>query len=569
MRSLEEIVRDNAPPKMLKLAAELEVPLEAVTQKWAFLARSGAGKTYAAGKLVEEMIQARAQVVIVDPVGVWWGLRTAADGKGAGIAIPVFGGHHGDVPLEAAAGELVADLVATRRLSVVLDVSSFTKREMRRFVTDFADALFDKKKVARSPVMVVWEECQTFVPQKVGPDAAPMVGAMEDLIKKGRNYGVGTTLISQRPQAVNKDVLNQTEVLVVLQTTGAHERKAIREWIVEQDLDDAVLDTLPSLGTGEAYVWSPGWLRLFRKVKISRKRTYDASATPTFGQEYFERPVAPVNLDEVRKAMAGAIERAEQEDPTALRRRVAELERALKQRPAAEPKIVEVSALKEADLQRLEVAAGRVIGEMNAFAKIAGELSGTIAAATKRTHLPPAPVRVEAPRVPPRAPAPSPTGAGARLDRGAREMLAVLATRAPQPVTRHQLATLAGYNAKGGTFRTYLSVLRREALIVEQGDFVTLTSAGHQAAPDVTRAVTTEDLVELWGAKFDRGARRMLEVLVEQTQAGHTLTRDELGQLTGYDVAGGTFRTYLSALRRNGLLEERPNGVQASRTLFP
>jgi Helicase HerA, central domain len=65
----------------LRIAADLTLPLDAITQKFAFLGRSGAGKTYGAGKFVEELLDAGAQVVILDPVGNWFGLRLAADGK--------------------------------------------------------------------------------------------------------------------------------------------------------------------------------------------------------------------------------------------------------------------------------------------------------------------------------------------------------------------------------------------------------------------------------------------------------------------------------------------------------
>ena len=67
----------------------------------AFLGRTGSGKTFAVTKLVEEMLDARAQVIVLDPVGVWWGLRLLADGKSPGIPITIFGGLHGDVPLES------------------------------------------------------------------------------------------------------------------------------------------------------------------------------------------------------------------------------------------------------------------------------------------------------------------------------------------------------------------------------------------------------------------------------------------------------------------------------------
>ena len=103
----------------LKLAEDLALPLEAVTEVLAFLGRRGQGKSYAAQKLAELLYEAGAQFVALDPVGIWYGLRLAADGKGPGIPIPVLGGLHGDLPLEPGAGKLVADLIVDRGISAV------------------------------------------------------------------------------------------------------------------------------------------------------------------------------------------------------------------------------------------------------------------------------------------------------------------------------------------------------------------------------------------------------------------------------------------------------------------
>ena len=65
----------------LKIAADLSLPIEVVTEALAFLGRRGSGKTYAAQRLAEEMHRHHAQFVAVDPVGIWYGLRLAADGK--------------------------------------------------------------------------------------------------------------------------------------------------------------------------------------------------------------------------------------------------------------------------------------------------------------------------------------------------------------------------------------------------------------------------------------------------------------------------------------------------------
>src|SRR5258708_39613414 len=109
--------------KQLSISVDLQLPLNAVTQTFAFLARRGAGKTYAASKLCEEMLLARAQVVVLDPVGNWYGLRLASDGKRKAFDIPVFGGLQGDIPLVPGAGSLVADVIVDKGISVVLDVS--------------------------------------------------------------------------------------------------------------------------------------------------------------------------------------------------------------------------------------------------------------------------------------------------------------------------------------------------------------------------------------------------------------------------------------------------------------
>jgi len=152
--------------RALHLAADLTLPLRAVTEKIAFLGQTGSGKTYAAMKLAEEMNRVGAQFLALDPVGVWFALRVAADGKGKGLQVPVLGGLHGDLPLEAGAGAIVADLIVDRGVSAVLDVSQFeSDADKARFARAFADRFLFRKKAAPSAVDVFIEECQEFAPQ--------------------------------------------------------------------------------------------------------------------------------------------------------------------------------------------------------------------------------------------------------------------------------------------------------------------------------------------------------------------------------------------------------------------
>ena len=80
------------------------LPLSVLDQRLAIVGTSGSGKTYAAKGLVERLMGQGARVCVVDPLGVWWGLRAGADGAASPSPDPVvvFGGHPADVALDTA-----------------------------------------------------------------------------------------------------------------------------------------------------------------------------------------------------------------------------------------------------------------------------------------------------------------------------------------------------------------------------------------------------------------------------------------------------------------------------------
>jgi hypothetical protein len=152
------------------------------------------------------------------------------------------------------------------------------------------------------------------------------------------------------------------------------------------------------------------------------------------------------------------------------------------------------------------------------------------------------------------------------LRSGARRMLEVMARHHPMVMTRSQLATLSGYGPKGGTFGTYLSDLKRGDFIQINGREVRITDRGLAACGTVAGALTADEILETWRNALRSGARAMLDLLVEAYPGG--MSRAELGEKAGYEVSGGTFGTYLSDLRRNGLVEDRHGLLRASDTLF-
>lgn len=365
--------------RKLKFCKDLDLPLDTVTQTIGILARKGAGKTYSGMKLAEEMVSAGQQIVVADALGVWYGLRSLADGKGAGLPVVIMGGHHGDVPLDETSGEVLARFVYEEHVSVILDMSFMRKGAMIRLMTMFMETLFEIAGRRRTPLHIFLDEAQTFAPQRVDPDKARLLGAIEDIVCKGRSRGLGVTMMTQRASMLNKNVLSQCEVLVAMQTAGKHDRKAIDEWVEANGTPQEakkLMDSIGTLGVGEAWVWSPSWLKHLGRHKIARRKTFDSSKTPEVGKTRIEpKRLAKVDMAAIKKKMGATIEKAKADDPRALKHEIktlqAELAKAVKAKPAKPAKIVEKKGADIAEGRPQDV--GQVRGHAGAACQGSGE----------------------------------------------------------------------------------------------------------------------------------------------------------------------------------------------------
>jgi hypothetical protein len=577
----------------LEIGSGLRLPLSAVTQTTSILGKRGVGKTSLAVVLAEELLEQNLQVVAIDPVGVWWGLRSSADGKRAGHAILVLGGEHGDLPLEPASGRLVADFVVAKAASVVLDVGEFSKTDQARFVADFLERLYQKN---RTPLHLIIDEADAFAPQRVHAGIARCFGAVDTAVRRGRARGLGVTLVTQRSAAINKDVLTQTEVLVAFRTLAPQDRAAIEAWIEvhadESNTAAKVLASLSTLEVGEAWFWSPAWLKILQRVKVRPRRTFDSSATPEVGRTaQAPRALAPVDLDALRGALSQLVEKAEREDPRKLQAKVAQLERELARgkgtpAPAARTERVEVPTLPSADrrtlervltaIGRLETAAERLATDAKAAGDLLNgilrpEMNGTGSeVSTPRARGaaagPPGPASAPRAGAPARPQAPRPVaragaGAGApQLDKAERAILTVLAQHQHQAgCTLERLAILAGYAPSGGGFRNALSSLRQAELLEGSNTgTMRITDAGLDALDGEWDELPSGDaLVEYWLSHRALGAaeRAILRCLVDAAPDGLELTK--IAARANYAPDGGGFRNALSRLRTMGLLEGR------------
>lgn len=334
--------------RLLRISSTLGLPYDAVTSTLVVYGSKGMGKSNLLAVVLEEMSKAALRWCVIDPVGVLWGLRHAADGRGDGVPVLILGGIHGDLPITPESGEIVADLVADENVNVIIDCSRdhlgkmWTYAERTRFITAFIRRLYVRQGSLvdgqrREPIFVALDEAARYIPQqipKTDADLVRSVAAWEQLVEEGRNVGIGVGLFTQRSARLNKSVAELADAMIAFRTVGPNSIDAIIDWLgehVPRADQRAMIEQVRKLPVGTALVVSPGWLEHEGVVAMRARETFDSSVTPKPG-ERARRVVgsgATVDLDAYRERMAAVVEEAKQSDVKALR---AELRQAQQER---------------------------------------------------------------------------------------------------------------------------------------------------------------------------------------------------------------------------------------------
>lgn len=583
------------PSRGLHISSDLTLPINAVTQKFAILGTSGGGKSYTAQKLAELMLDAGAQIVAVDPVGIWWSLRLLADGKRPGYEqVRVFGGDHGDLPLTPESGSLIARILAERRISAVLDVSQFITGEMKRFLTDFAEQFFQSKKRHKSPVHLFLEECQTYIPQDKSDKADPtMLNRWERLIKFFRNYGGGTSMISQQPQSVNKKALNLADTLFAMRTIGSHEREAILKWVKDVvESESELVARLPKLDTGVCHIWSPSWLKISRDIKILPKRTFDAGKTPEMGVDAVEpKPLTPVDVEQLKTEMKEMIEKVKEEDPRLLRQEIMRLKadiRKLSTNPLTavkEVKVVDQGAIDRAVrdaqigfkepmrqrdklIERLQVQLGGLVHLANQTLQMTKTQMEPVPSVQPRLHQqrPNIEVRIKEPVQMVRVPIPVQRRSQAENNEVKGTPLKMLKALADfealgrQEVRKAVVASWCGIKATTGTWGTYLSTLTSAGLVQVSQDrqHLKLTESGRAVAGQGEPPTSPEEMLGRCMQIVGGTPAKMLKILFARHP--ESMSYEDLAAALESPISAdtGTWGTYLSTLSSAEMVRKEP-----------
>lgn len=508
-----------------ELAEGFTLGPEVATQVTTILGQRDSGKTFAGMKLMEGLYDFGVQVVVLDPVGVWW--SEAVRGTGSPLQILVLGGQQGDVPLGVANARRVARLLVGRNLSAVLDLSLLRDREQQRVVEEFCDEFFVASRESRYPRTLVVEEAHKFVPQGKPTSTGERLG---DIVRIGRNFGLGTLLISQRPQSIDKEVLTQTSLLMVGRMRHNLDVSAIEKWVEES------LDGIKTLPQGTFFVWSADHEQKAAR-RVLPKRTLDASKTPRLGQTLVHERTSSFDLGEIRRLLLSdeappSTARAGDEVIT-LRQQVARLKEELAGRPVATV------------IQRVEVPV--VPPEYRKAIVTVQRTLGSLQEELDRSSSAPA------------------ASAGADIETVPRPSVLLWVHRLGS-LTLEEAGVLLGFRCDSGEFKREFSRLVGSTPLVLHAGRIFAREPKPEDIPPV-QSDETMRLVHRWRGSLSAVQTAVLRYAVESWPLRPSI--DDAAAATGYSPRSGSLRDAPRILRRLGLLDpgSRNHALAPSRVL--
>lgn len=547
----------------------------------AYLGTSGSGKSTTARGHVEQLLREKRHTCVTDHTGVWWGLRSNAAGTGAGFDIPIFGGRRGEVPIGAADGAAIGKIVGDG-VSAVVDLSGLrTGLEQRIFMRDFVAALRAKPP---GHFQFVADEADEDVPEKTR-DTVHFELA-EDMIwiaKRGRSDGFVLSMITQRTASIANEALAMAKTIFAHQLISPADTGAFGKYVKAHGTPaehKKIMAGLPSLQTGERYVYSPQ-LHILELGRSPLPATFDSSRAPGPGETKRE----PKLLSQIDVgAIAAALKKAEPEE-----REIATgvPDRSL---PLLAEKTREILDLKdelaaaqarariyENLIVTVQLAIDDARDELGLQRSAAGE--DTAGMARKAAFPCPAPsppvagggevLKASAARTPDSASpdqSPSPD-AGPAADKE-YHALGVLAAAAPLGLTEAAWAARAGYSRKGGAWSRRLTRYRAAELIErrDDGKFYATEAGLDQVGEEIGDfPAPGPELVAFWARRLGAPGRILLTLAKIYPE---DLKRDAIAGEVSMSAKGGAFTRHMTALKAAGVIQERRKRIRVAPMLM-
>lgn len=241
----------------------------------AIAASSGGGKSHLTAVLCEELAGLGIPFLAIDPDEEYTSLNQLSN-----VLVAAF--EDGDIALSQTRGKWIDEVLQQidQGNSVVIDLGPLAgqKSEQRLVYASLLRKLWDAQQVKRkagdvSPLFLVIEEAHVFAPQKRQSDPEALEITV-DIAQRGRKYGINSVFVTQRPSALEKDILSQANLRFIGKLEMDNDFEAVKSLLPKGTKHEQLL----SLNTGEFF------LRIgpdFHKLQpVRARKTKDLARTP-------------------------------------------------------------------------------------------------------------------------------------------------------------------------------------------------------------------------------------------------------------------------------------------------
>lgn len=566
--------------KILKLAPNLKIPVnEYASQGNSILGIRDGGKTYTAMKAAEQLMDNGIPIIVYDPVGVWKNLKIGIHGHNGYDIVVAGGGEDCDITLTTQNAVQIVTMAMKEGVSLVMDLYSpalANKSSWIKIVQETVDVLMYQNK--DYPLRHIFiEEAAEFIPQRLQPTQYKVYASIERLARMGRNARLGYTLINQRAEEVNKAILEITAFSLLHKQVGKNSLKSIENWMKLRQVENtgAIIKSLPHLQQGECWAIGIGNDEP-HMVKISERNTFhpdpkkgggaitghmckpsgNVSAFIVKMKQELATPGATVKGEGAAKGISvpdGRVEALQQENK--------ELKTQLN---TAKSEAVQLK-LHIKDMDKWFVALQKHLQLVPSSVNL---LQQAPAADYKKEYLQKISQSTKALDS---ALDKLPVNTRVQQDNksGLYRMLVAAAMYHPNPVTKYRMAAIAGLSHSSGSFKTYLSTLKRNGHITTDGSNYTISDEGLNQVGDYEPVPTNaKSIVDMWCGIIGEGngAARIFRHLAKIYP--NSISKSELGEVAGMSSGSGSFKTYLSTLKRYNLITVTSGQCKAAVEIF-
>jgi DNA helicase HerA-like ATPase len=192
----------------------------------------------------------------------------------------------------------------------ILNLKGLAPGVQQLVVGSIAQRLFEARKTGLVPPhLFVLEEAHNFCPERHLSKAASGE-IIQTIASEGRKFGMGLSVVSQRPAKVDKNVLSQCNTQIILKVTNANDLKTISKSV--ENLPEGIEEEIQALQVGTALVSEPSFaMPLFCEIR-PRQTRHGGSSIQVVRDEEDEAPASATPDVEELEAETSSPEPAEE-----------------------------------------------------------------------------------------------------------------------------------------------------------------------------------------------------------------------------------------------------------------